>query len=164
MASKVPTKAIIFMAHTASMAGKYGLKKAATKAAGKVNPAFMVIEAAISVADAVNSYLKLKNARARRDGLQDFIPLESERLRLEREELLEQISLAQEQIGDKVEIQKRLALLALACGKVVRSAWDELYAIRKADLPDFQQFDDKLEDLEDVWVDFKRALYNFYES
>lgn len=164
MAYRVPTKAITFMVHTANLAGKYGLKKAATKAAVKVNPAFMVIEAAISVADAVNSYLKLKNARARRDGLRGFIPLESERLRLEREDLLEQISLAQEQIGDKVEIQKRLALLALACGKVVRSSWDELYAIRKADLPDFQQFDDKLADLENVWVDFKRALYNFYQS
>lgn len=163
MARHIPRHALTFMAHTARHASKHGLKNAAGKAAAKANPALLIIEAAVSVADAVNSFYKLKNAKARRDGLKDYIPLESLRLKVERHKLVQQIRLAQEEIQQKVDIQQRVGELALVCGRVVKAAWDELHGIRSADIPDLQEFDVRLEQLEDAWSDFQRALYNFYE-
>lgn len=87
MTIRVPRQALSLMTNTAVMASKYGLRKGMAKAAAKANPALLLLEAAVSVADAVNSYVKLKEARAHRDGLERLIPHEKKRLELERKKL-----------------------------------------------------------------------------
>ena len=141
MANHVPRHALTLMASSAKLAAKHGLKKGLSKAAAKANPALMVIEAAVSVAEAVNSYLQLRKAREHRDGLQRLIPHEEERLRLERQQLAEQLDLAKEEIAQKKDIQRRLGELVLACGRACRTTWTELHAIRNSDLPDLEAFD-----------------------
>ncbi len=164
MANHVPRHALTLMASSAKLAAKHGLKKGLSKAAAKANPALMVIEAAVSVAEAVNSYLELRKAREHRDGLQRLIPHEEERLHLERQQLAEQLDLAKEEIAQKKDIQRRLGELVLECGRVCRTTWTELYAIRKSDLPDLEAFDKHLRTLEDAWSDLQHALQNYNET
>jgi hypothetical protein len=152
------------MANSAKLAAKHGLKKGLSKAAAKANPALMVIEAAHSVAEAVNSYLQLRNAREHRDGLQRVIPHEAERLRLERQQLAEQLDLATKEIAQKKDIQQRLGGLVLVCGIAFRTTWTELHAIRTSDLPDLEVFDSQLLSLEGAWSDLKHALQNYNET
>lgn len=164
MGTRVPRHALTFMASSAKLAVKHGLKKGLTKAASKVNPALLVIEAAVSVAEAVNSYLKLRRAREHRDGLRSFIPHEEERLRLERQQLYKQLDIAQEEIDQKKEMQRRLGELVLVCGKACKTTWTELHAIRSSDLPDLEAFDRQLEMLESAWSDLRHAIENYNES
>ena len=108
---KVPRHALSFLASTAKLAGKYGLKKGAAKAAAKANPALLVLEAATSVADAVQAYLDLREARETRAGLKRLLPHEEERLRLAREQLSQEIVLAEQAIVSRTEVQRRLGHL-----------------------------------------------------
>ena len=164
MATRVPKHALTFMASSANLAAKHGLKKVLTRAPAKANPTLLAIEAVVSVADAVDSYLQLRAARKRRDGLQRFIPLEEERLRIEHQKLREQLDLAKEEIKQKQDIQKRIGELTLACSRVCRMAWDELEAIRSSELPDLEAFDSQLQSLENAWTDLCHALKNYNET
>jgi hypothetical protein len=164
MANHVPRHALTLMANSANLAAKHGLKKGLSKAASKTNPALLVIEAAVSVAEAVNSYLQLRKAREHRDGLQRLIPHEEERLRLERQHLEEQLDLAKKEIAQNKDIQRRLGELVLACGRACRTTWTELHAIRASDLPDLENFDTQLRTLEGAWSDLQHALQNFNET
>ena len=152
------------MASSAKLATKHGLKKGLTKAAVKANPALLVIEAAVSVTEAVNSYLKLRAAWEHREGLRGLIPHKEERLRLERQQLSEQLDLAKEEIEQKKEIQRRLGGLVLACGRACGTTWNELHAIRSSDLPDLDAFDKQLRMLESAWSDLRHALENYNET
>ncbi len=164
MATHVPRHALTFMASSARLAAKHGLKTGLTRAAAKANPALLAIEAAVSVADAVSSYLNLRAAREHRDGLQKFIPYEEKRLRLERQQLGEQLDLAKEAIKQRKDIQKRLGELVLACSCVYRTTLDELEAIRSSELPDLEAFDRQLQSLEGAWTDFRHGLKNYNET
>jgi len=152
------------MASSAKLATRHGLKKGLTKAAAKANPPLLVIEAAVSVAEAVNSYLKLRAAREHRYNLRRLIPHEEERLQLEHKQLAEQLDLAKEEIIQKKEIQRRLGELVLVCGRACRTTWTELHAIRLSDLPDLEAFDSQLRSLENAWTDLRRALENYNET
>lgn len=152
------------MASSAKLAMRYGLKRGIRKAAAEANPALMVLEAAVSVAEAVNSYLKLREAREHRDGLLRILPHEEERLRLEREKLEAKLELAKVEIRQHQDIQKRLGELTLVCASACQIMWAELHVIRSADLPDVEAFDRKLDDLEDGWNQFQRALANYYDT
>ena len=164
MATRVPRHALIFMASSARLAAKHGLKKGLRRAAAKANPTLLAIEAAVSVVDAVSSYLNLRAAREHRDGLQKLIPYEEERLRLERQQLREQLDLAKEAIEQREDIQRRIGELALACSRVCRTTWDELEAIRSSELPDLEAFDSQLQSLENAWTDFCHVLKNYNET
>lgn len=164
MATHVPRHALTFMASSAQLAAKHGLKKGLTRAAAKTNPALLVIEATVSVAEAVNSYLKLRSAREHRDGLRKIIPHEEKRLRLERQKLRVQLDLANEEIAQRKEIQRTLGELVLVCSQVLRTIWDELHAIRSSYLPDLEAFDSQLELLEKAWRDLGHALENYHET
>ena len=163
MGAHVPRHALTFAASAARFAVKHGLKKGLVKAGAKVNPALLVIEAVISVADAVNSYLKLREARERRDGLQRLIPHEEERLRVERQKLSEELEIAKKEIDQKKRVQRRLGELVLACGRACNTAWSELHAIRESDLPDLDAFEQQQELLEGAWSDVRVALGYFNE-
>ena len=152
------------LANTAVIASKFGLKRGIAKAAAKSNPTLLLLEAAVSVSDAVNSYIKLKEARAHRDGLSQLIPHEKDRLELEREKLTEQIGLAKKDLVDKSLIQERMGRLVLACSTAYGTAWNELHAIRSADLPDIEAFDVQQINLEDVWSELQHALQNYNET
>lgn len=164
MATRVPRHALIFMESSARLAAKHGLKKGLMRASAKANPALLAIEAAVSVADAVSSYLNLRAAREHRDGLQRLLPYEEERLQLERQQLKEQLDLAKEAIDQRKDIQERLGKLTLACSRVCRMIWDELEAIRSSDLPDLESFDRQLQSLEGAWTDFRHGLKNYNET
>ena len=160
MTTRIPRHALTFMASSAKLAAKHGFKKGLTGAAAKANPTLLAFEAAVSVADAVSSYLNLRAAREHRDGLQKFIPHEEERLRLE----LQQLDSAKESIKQEQDIQRRIGELALACSRVCRTAWDELEAIRSSELPDLEAFDSQLQSLEGAWAELHRALQNYHET
>ncbi len=162
MATRVPRHALVFMASSAKLAAKHGLKKGLTRV--PANPTLLAIEAVVSVADAVSSYLNLRAAREHRDGLQKVIPYEEERLRLERKQLREQLNLAKEAIKQRKDIQRRIGELALACSRVCRTTWDELEAIRSSELPDLEAFDSQLQSLENAWTDFCHVLKNYSET
>ena len=164
MTIQPPQHALTFMASTTTLAVKHGLKRGMAKAAAKASPPLLVLEAVGSVAGAVNSYLKLRQAREYRDGLRQILPYEEERLRLEREKLCEELEEAKTKIDQRQEIQKRLGALTLACASVYRTAWDELHALRTAELPDIEAFDSTLEKLEDEWRQFQHALANYSNS
>lgn len=164
MTNHIPRHALSLLANTANLARKYGLKKGMSKAAARVNPALLLLEAAVSVAGAVDSYVKLKEQRAHRDGLTRFIPYEEKRLKIEREKLKEQIALAKRELDNKIKVQQALGELVLVCSAVYRAAWNELHKIRNSDLPDIEAFDEQLIVLEDVWSDLHLALQNYNET
>ena len=159
MTTRVPRHALIFMASSARLAAKHGLK-GLTRAPAKANPTLLVIEAVGSVVDAVDSYLQLRAARERRDGLHKLIPYEEEWLRLERQQLRKQLDL----IEQRKDIQRRIGELALVCSRVCRTTWDELEAIRSSELPDLEAFDRQLQSLEGAWTEFHHALQNYHET
>ena len=160
----VPRQALTLMGSSAKLAVKHGLKKGMTRAAAKANPALLVIEAAVSVGEAVDSFLKLKQAKEHRDGLRKVIPHEEERLRLEREQLAVQLEVATEEVNQKKDMQSRLGELVLVCAKTCSLEWTELHAIRSSDLPDLEAFDKHLEMLDTAWSDLRHALNNYNES
>ena len=168
MAVQPPKYALTFMASTTKLAVQHGLKrgisKAAAKAAARANPALLVLEAVGSVAEAVNSYLKLRQAREYRDGLRQILPYEEERLQIEREKLCEELEIAETAIDQRREIQERLGTLTLVCASAYRKTWEELHAIRTADLPDIEAFEHRLEDLEDAWHQLRHALAHYSDS
>lgn len=164
MATHIPRHALTFMASCAQLAAKHGLRKGLTRAAAKANPTLLVIEATVSVAEAVNSYLKLRTTREHRDGLRKIIPREERRLRLERQKLYKQLDLAKEEIAQKKEIQRTLGELVLVCSQVYRMTWAELHTIRSSDLPDLEAFNSQLQSLEGAWTDLYHALENYHET
>ena len=164
MTIRPPQYALTFMASTTKLAVKHGLKRGIAKAAAKANPPLLVLEAVGSVAEAVNSYLKLRQAREHRDGLRQILPHEEERLRLEREKLCKELEIAKTAIEQRQKIQERLGALTLICASVYRRTWDELHALRTAELPDIEAFDSTLEKLEDEWHQFQHALANYSDS
>ena len=161
MAVQPPKYALTFMASTTKLAVQHGLKRGISKAAARANPALLVLEAVGSVAEAVNSYLKLRQAREYRDGLRQILPYEEELLQLEREKLREELEMARTAIDQRREIQGRLGTLTLVCASVYSKTWKELHAIRTAELPDIEAFEHKIEDLEDAWHQLRHALANY---
>jgi hypothetical protein len=164
MAVRPPRHALTFMASSAKLAMRHGLKKGMTKAVAKANPALLVIEAAVSVAEAVHSYLKLRKAREHRDGLIRILPHEEERLRLERQKLADELEMAKKEIEQHGQIQQRLGELTLACASTCRTTWAEIHAIRTFELPDIDAFERKIEKLEDAWEQLKHALANYNDT
>lgn len=164
MNNTIPRHALTFMYDSAKLARQYGLKKGVAKASSKVNPALLVIEAAVSVFEAVNSFINLRNAKEQRDGLKKLIPHEKKRLQIERELLAEQLNLAKEELEQKRDLQKRLGELVFSCGQACRTALTELHAMRSSDLPDIDDFDSQLEKLESVWMDLQGALQIYNET
>jgi hypothetical protein len=162
--ARVPRHALTFLASSAKLAARHGLKKGVGKAAAKANPALMVLEAAVSVADAVNSYMKLRQVREHRDGLRRILPLEEERLQTERKQLAQELELAKSEIDQRGDIQRRLGELTLACASACQTIWDDLHAIRSADLPDLGAFDRKIDELEASWNQLQRALTNYNDT
>lgn len=164
MAARIPRHALSLLGRTARLAAKHGFKGGLTRAASKANPALLVIEAVVSVAEAVDSYLVLARAREHENGLRRLIPHEEERLRLERKQLSEELTLAREEVAQKQDMQRRLGALVLLCGRALTLAWAEIHAIRSSDLPDLEAFAEELEMLDSAWSNVRRALANYNNS
>lgn len=164
MVTRVPRHALMFMASSAELAAHYGLKSGVAKASAKANPALMVLEAVGSVAEAFNSYLKLRQADEHRDGLSRYLPLEEERLRNYRKQLNEELDQAKKEIDQQKDIQRRLGELTLTCAYAYNVMLQELHAIRSADLPDIEAFEMKIDELEASWNQLMRALANYYDT
>ncbi len=152
------------MTSSAKLALRHGLKKGLAEAAAKVNPALLVLEAAVSISEAVNSYAELCRSRDRLDALHRILPNEEEKLRVEREKLESELALTRKAIEQRKDIQKRLGALTLACASACQLIWTELLAIRSSDLPDLESFERKVDELETGWNQFRRALADYDDT
>lgn len=161
---RIPRHAISFLSAAARLAAKHGLKKGLAKAAAGANPLLLALEAAGSVLEAVDLFIKLKQARTERDGLSEVTRQEAQALQVEREKLAEQIRLAEAELANHRNVQKRLGSLMLTCSCSLSHVWNELRAIRSADLPDIVAFDHRLDQLFITWQQLQRAQSYYYES
>lgn len=161
---QAPKHAIRFASQLAIQIAKHGVRKGAANAAAKANPVLMVLEAAASVADAVDSFLQYKASVVHRDNLKKLIPLEKERLNAERESLRLEIERIREELEVHKQMHVRLNRLVRACASNLRLAWDELENLRQADLPELDVIDQQSEQLEEAWRSFQRALAFHNES
>lgn len=161
---RVPRHAIRFLGTAAKLAAKHGLKKGLAKAAADTNPVLIVLETATSVLEAVDSFHKLQQARAQRQGLRELTRREAEALRLERAKLAEEIDLAKAELARYGQIQKRLGSLMLACSCALSQVWNELQTNRSADLPDIVAFEHRLDQLFTVWQQLQRAQFLYNEA
>ncbi len=161
MTNRMSPHAWVFTASFLREAKRHGLRVGSARAASRVSPALLVIEAAASMARAVDSYLQLCTARAHRDGLERLIPLEERRLERERQQLAETLDLARRELETQRAVRQRIGELVLICAQAYRACLDELQAIRAADLPDLEAFDRSLEQLEEAQADLRRAFEQF---
>ncbi len=158
MAGRVPIRALSFTAKAASLAARHGVRRGLQQAAAKANPALLAIEAAVSVADAVNAYLDLRASREHREALLRIIPHEATRLALEREQIRTAIDLARAELDQQAVVQERIGALALSCAAACGTIWAELLTLRSAALPDIAEFERRCEALEDAWSRMQRAV------
>lgn len=164
MTVRVPRHAIRLMANTAIYSARHGFRQGAAKAVAKANPALLVIEAAVSVFEAINSYVSLKRAEKVRDSLAALLPKEEERLATQRMILQKQIDVAREELAREHLVREVVNKLALACAEYYGIAWKELEAIRLADLPDMAAFDTQLNQLNMAFDKFQNALALYAEN
>lgn len=158
MSVHVPRHALRLMPQIAAQVAKHGLRNGLANVAAKANPTLMMIEAATSVAGAIDSYLQYRTAVADRDGLKKLLPLEEKRLRDERENLRQQLARVQADMDQRQRIQECLRQLVNACVNAVRLTWEELERLRHEDLPDLGAIDELTKKLEEAWHHFQAAL------
>jgi len=142
---------------------EHGFRQGASRAAAKVSPVLMVLEAAASVADAIDSYLQYCSTKVHRDALKELIPLEEVQLRAVREQLGHEIERIRCDMGTQQHKQLRLGALFKLCAHGLRMTWEELENLRRADLPELDLIDRQTGQLEDAWHDFKRATAHYQE-
>ena len=164
MTTRLPRQALLFTKSFIEHAAKHGLRKGAAKAVARANPALLVIDAAGSVLDAVDSYLQLRKAQERLDGLRRLVPLEEETLALERDGLRAALDLAVRELAQHRQVRRCIGELVLQCGRASNHCWRELQAIRRSELPDIEAFDRTLVQLEQAQSDIKRTLALFNET
>jgi len=160
---QVPTRSLVFMAHTARYGAQLGLKKGVAKAAAKAVPPLLVAEAAFSVFEAIHSYIKLREARVIRDGLAEELVHLEEELRLKRAILEEDIETARQAVAHRQEVSEAMAGLVRVTQQAFSMAMDGLAELRNADLPDLAELDARREEIEDAWAGFRQAL-QLYQS
>lgn len=159
--TRIPHQAISFTVHAAKLAARHGLKAGLKKAAARVNPVLLVLDSAASVLDAANSWLKLRAARERRDGLERVIEKDKSRLAIERTRLKEELDLAREALGQDRALRERIGRLVLACAKTVQAITEEMAVLRKADLPDVERFESLSRDMQSSWDQMQAALGHY---
>ena len=159
----ISRRSLTFASNTARYATKFGLKKGAQKAATKVNPTLLVIEAGISVANAVQSFYQLKEAKAVRDGLEDYIPKVKKRLEVERKALIEQAKILKAELDLKKEKQAEITKFVLLTVQFYSDAVSEVEKIRGLDIIDEKELDRAEKDLEKQWRIFQKALRVYTE-
>ncbi|MOA00327.1 hypothetical protein D3C78_1196850 [compost metagenome] len=164
MATQVPRHAFYFTKTFVFAASRHGIAGGLKRATAGANPLLMSIEAASAVLGAVDSYLKLRQARAHRDGLKVLIPKEEKRLELEREALAQDIDLARREMQQAAAVRKTVGRMMLTCVQLTRHCLDELTLIRSSDLPDLQAFEGTLERLMEADQSLRRSLEYFNSS
>lgn len=159
----ISRRSLTFAANTASYATKFGLKKGAQKAATKVNPTLLVIEAGISVANAVQSFYQVKEAKAVRDGLEDYIPKVKKRLEVERKALIEQAKILKAELELKKEQQAEITKFVLLTMQFYSDAASEIKKVKDSDIIDAKELDQKEKELAKQWRSFQKALRIYTE-
>jgi hypothetical protein len=151
------------MTQSAKLASEHGLRKGMAKAATKVNPALMVADAVLSVADCIHSFIQLAEAREIRDCLARENPLLIKKLAAQRQELVEQVEVARKQLDIERQRREALAGLVKTCQELFSKTMKLFTEARSADLPQLDELD-KLEDrLFEDWHALKGALA-FYQG
>lgn len=156
--------AFAFASHTARMAAHFGLKTGLKKAAMRVNPITLAFDTASSVLDAADSWLTLKAARAKRDGLAGTIDKDRRRLEVEREQLAGEIEIAKKQLALQADARERIGQLALLCGRTVHSLMAEMAEARRAALPDLEEFEKILRRMESAWDQMLLVMEHFQQT
>lgn len=157
-------QALSFATHTARMAGRFGLKAGLKKAAMRANPVTLAFDAATSVLEAADSWLKLKAARARRDGLEESIDRDRRRLDIEREQLAGEIEVAKKQLALEADARARIGQLALLCAKTVQALMAEMAEARRAALPDLEEFEKISRRMEGAWDQMLLVMAQFQQT
>ena len=161
--SAIPHQALSFGLKAGKLALSHGLKAGIAKAAAKLNPVTIVLEAAFSVLDAVDSWMKLKASCAHRDGLRALLPKHEEAMRLEREKLATELTLAQKELQQEMAIRDRIGRINLICARLCGESIKEMLAIRRQQLPDVDRFERSQDELSIAWSKMREAL-NYYNQ
>lgn len=164
MSPQIPRHAFYFTKTFISAASRHGIKEGLKKASAGANPVLMSIEAASAVLGAIDSYLKLRQARAHRDGLKALIPQEEKRLELERAALAQDIDLARKEMEQAAKVRQVVGRMTLQCVQLTRHCLDELSLIRSSDLPDARSFDSAFERLMEADQGLRRSVEYFNTS
>lgn len=145
---KVSRHALTFTVGTLRHATKLGIPGGMAKAATKVNPALLVVEAAISVLDAAQSFFALETAKTIRDGLRAALPLERERLEAERKKLENEVAargLELEVVERQNELVMKVLGVTLDVFGQIAALYHELSKDPKADYASMKRCYDDLE-------------------
>ncbi|MGT2469587.1 hypothetical protein [Paraburkholderia terrae] len=157
-------QAFVFASHTARMAARFGLKTGLKKAAMRVNPITLALDTAFSVLDAADSWLKLRAARAKRDGLDSVIDKDKRRLEVEREQLASEIEIAKKELALQADARERIGQLALLCGRAVHTLMAEMAEVRRAALPDLEEFEKVSRRMENAWDQMLLVMEHFQQT
>jgi hypothetical protein len=152
------------MARTAVAVGRHGVTKGVAKAAAKVSPPMLVIEAAVAVVGAVGSFIDLASARAERDALRTLNAKLVEQLQLQRTELAGAIENAREALDQDRELREALEKVVALCRDAFSAAMRLCTAELARDLPDFSTVERNQERLVEAWGQLQRALRAYQTS
>jgi hypothetical protein len=156
LSQRIPHHALTFGAHAVKLASRHGLKMGIAKAAARINPVLMVIEAGVSVLGAIDSWLTLKAARAHRDGLRSTIGKEEAKLELDRRK--EELMLARANLDQELALRQRIGKINLLCAQACQEIFREMRVIRQSEIPDIDQFERLNDELEAAVTRMRGAL------
>ena len=163
VATHVPYRSIQFMAQSGKLAAEHGLRKGMAKAAAKANPALLVVDTVLSIADCIHSFIQLAEAREIRDSLARENRLLVEKLKTQRQELVEQVEVARKKLDIHRERREALAGLVKTCQELFSETMKLFTEARSADLPQLEKLEMLEDRLHEDWCQLKRAL-NVYQG
>jgi len=163
MSTRQGYRALSFSVGTIKLASRFGLKAGAKKAAARLNPVTMVLDTTLSVLEAADSWLKLKNARVHRDGLAATIKKDALRLQAEREQLAGELEIAKKQLDLHMQSRKMIGELALRCARLVKDLLADMAQARREDLPDLDAIDQLSRKVEGAWDHMRLAMEQFQQ-
>src|SRR5690606_21191938 len=124
----------------------------------------LILEAGIAIADAVQSYLSLKEARIKKKGLEKLIPIEEKRLEIKRKKLVEEVDVLKAELTLKMDKQNEIKEFVQLCCEFYNDAVNIAERYRSEDIVDDTELDKLESDLEKQWTMFQRALIVYIES
>jgi len=157
--TRIPYRSISFMAQSGKHAMKLGVRKGVSKAATKVSPPLIVIDAVISVVDCISSFIELAKARTVRDGLRREVGMLTEKLAVQRDKLRDDLDVAKRQLDKRAEQKEIIAELVKECQLLFSESMKAFHILRTADLPNLGE----LNELEDEVIERWRALKHTLE-
>lgn len=162
--TRIPYRAISFMAESGKQAAKLGVRKGLSKTAAKVSGPLIVLEAIGSVIDCISSFIELSRAREVRKGLQKENPLLIKKLATERDQLRDNLDVAKKKLTTSSKKRETIAKLVKECQSLFSMSMEAFHAVRTADLPDLDRLAEIEDQVIDRWNAFKHTLELYQRS